>query len=876
MPKNSASALEIILDWSMSRPVWQRDALRRIVTDGKLTQDDVNDIMVLLKSEHGRGDTEVKGMPLEYEHLAINPNSEDSVRLNSLENVVGVNQIISDQILSFEKDGITIIYGGNGAGKSGYARVLKKACRARHAGKIIPNAFGASTDDKATAIMKITIGGRDETEVRWEDSDHPHPILSAISIFDRDCATIHVRDKTTVAFRPFGLDIPHELASLSTKIKDILTEERKAVEDNQSSTLLNSSWSTTTVVGSYLSSLTADSDINTFRSYGDLTEEQIERMNILANDLQRDPAKLSLEHRIYADSVNRVLKSIQEVIHITSDETFSKIKQLADSARTKRTAANLAADAAFGDKCVPGVGTDAWRTLWEAARNYARNVAYPGMPFPPVENSVCVLCHSPLDDDARERMNSFERFIRENVNAQAEIAETEYNNEYSTFMGNINHINSMIQLCKGTPFSDNNLAERIRVFLEAALTRHAALKRSLESGKAAMIPTWPPSPIQELVDLEGYHRKYADQIEVTSNPEARAKLFGELEDLRDRSKVDALLPYVDAEIKRLRYLELLDNCIKDLSTRSITALGNRIADEMITPQIQDRFKGEMDRLMNNRVQVKTIRSGGEYGSPQYQIQFISNTDAPVYGILSEGELGTVAIAAFMTELATASHKSALVFDDPVSSLDHRWRDRVAKRLVEEASVRQVIVFSHDLVFVNDILDRARYGEVKTKELTLVRDKNGTGLVTQGFPWEWGKVSERINKLKGYANSASEIYAEDSETEYRQVVHSIYSKLRATWERAIEDIAFSGVINRHRDYINTSNFFKVSAINEDDCNRLRSSYKKCSSLTDAHDPSRGHHINVPSPDEVLEDIEILENWVADLTKRQIELGHNSKN
>jgi wobble nucleotide-excising tRNase len=33
-----------------------------------------------------------------------------------------------------------------------------------------------------------------------------------------------------------------------------------------------------------------------------------------------------------------------------------------------------------------------------------------------------------------------------------------------------------------------------------------------------------------------------------------------------------------------------------------------------------------------------------------------------------------------------------VYDDPVSSLDYKWREGVARRLVQEAKTRQVIVF----------------------------------------------------------------------------------------------------------------------------------------------------------------------------------------
>jgi len=40
-----------------------------------------------------------------------------------------------------------------------------------------------------------------------------------------------------------------------------------------------------------------------------------------------------------------------------------------------------------------------------------------------------------------------------------------------------------------------------------------------------------------------------------------------------------------------------------------------------------------------------------------------------------------------------------VIDDPVTSLDHRWKDTIAKRLVAEAACRQVVAFTHDLHFL---------------------------------------------------------------------------------------------------------------------------------------------------------------------------------
>jgi hypothetical protein len=45
--------LKEILDWSSSRPPWQRDALRRLVTKGRLQASDLEELTELCKATHG-------------------------------------------------------------------------------------------------------------------------------------------------------------------------------------------------------------------------------------------------------------------------------------------------------------------------------------------------------------------------------------------------------------------------------------------------------------------------------------------------------------------------------------------------------------------------------------------------------------------------------------------------------------------------------------------------------------------------------------------------------------------------------------------------------------------------------------------------------
>ena len=160
----------------------------------------------------------------------------------------------------------------------------------------------------------------------------------------------------------------------------------------------------------------------------------------------------------------------------------------------------------------------------------------------------------------------------------------------------------------------------------------------------------------------------------------------ERDELADRATLQAHLPAVKAEIERLKAIRFLDDCLADTTTNAITKLGNDIADQVLTPRLRDRFAEEIIGLVGASIRVEMVRAGGQYGSPQYQIRLLAKPDAKVPDILSEGEQTCVAIAAFLAELATAPHSSALVFDDPITSLDHKWRHKVAERLVAEAAV----------------------------------------------------------------------------------------------------------------------------------------------------------------------------------------------
>ncbi|HEY5814408.1 MAG TPA: AAA family ATPase, partial [Terrimicrobiaceae bacterium] len=261
------------------------------------------------------------------------------------------------------------------------------------------------------------------------------------------------------------------------------------------------------------------------------------------------------------------------------------------------------------------------------------------------------------------------------------------------------------------------------------------------------------------------------------------------------------------------------------------------------------------------------RSGGKYGSPQYQVRLFAKPDAKVQNILSEGEKTCVALAAFLTELATAAHHSTLVFDDPVCSLDHRWRKEVARRLVAEVKQRQIVVFTHDLLFVNDLHDLALEQKQAIRCFTLHRGSAGAGIVAEGLPWKGKSVEDRIDKLEKDAREAKKLYDNNEDEAYREKAASIYNKLRTAWERALEDLAFSRVVLRHRDYIDFKPLKRVTVLTESDCDTFQAGFQKCCDEVDAHDPSRGRNAEARPPHELMQDIQMLNTLVGVLRDRQ---------
>mgnify|MGYP003361702846 CR=1 FL=1 len=848
-----------ILVWSQNRPLWQRDALRRIVLNGYPDAEALAELLALCKKEHGDPSVTLTAKPLSKDHLPVDPGAGESISLSGITNVSGVNQLASGQTLAFEKSGLTIIYGPNGTGKSGYTRILKNACRSRHAGEIMPDVYSSSPTGTAKADLKIARASGATETVPWENDGEPEEMLSAITVFDRDAASVHVQKKNEVWFRPFGLDIPDDLAGVCQEIKARLTTEKETLEKKRNSVFDNPIWSSRSALGKALSALQHDTDISAIKPKSPFSDADEARLTKLQADLAQDPAVAAKAQRDFATQLDQLESYLKRIELVLNDESIQALHAAKKNADDMRAAANTAAHDAFSGLALEGVGETVWRTLWESARSYSQVAKEDGASFPPASGDICVLCHQEIDEPTAVRMLGFEDFIKKDTETKAAEAERVFLEAEQKFRAVAVHVNKVSATYRSLKTSNFPLARRVLRFI--ALARRVQVQTLAQlDGEDVPNPLTLSESVATAVGTEATQtRAYATSLDDASGGEAREAVLNELADLQDRKQSRELLDIARTEILRLAELKRIEDCLRDTATTAITRLGNEIADNLITPRMRDRFQQEIVALAGNRVRVEVVRSGGKFGSPQYEVKLYANPKAKVHDVLSEGEQTCVALASYLTELANAAHTSALVFDDPVSSLDHRWRSKVAKRLAKEADVRQVIVFTHDMIFVNDLAQLASERNTPIGLAHLSRGQDVVGIVNKDLPWTASSIRDRIDKLEKKARDAKRLFEANDDEGYKTEVTSLYSRLRATWERALEDIVFANVVIRHRDYIDTKRLKQVTALEDTDVQAFQSGFKKCCDFVDAHDPSRGHDPEPPEPAEIMSDIQALKDW-----------------
>ena len=866
------SILQEIFGWAQGLPAWQSDAVARLLAKQTLTVEDIDDLFALLKVAHGIPDP--KGRTpnaLTADQIPAPVKASMHVELLAIKNMRHVNAIAENQRLPFGSTGLTVIYGDNGSGKSGYSRVLKRACRARDQIEAIhPNAnLPTGNASAAEAEFEITVNGTAQ-EIHWTNGKAAPPELSSLAIFDSRCARAYLDNEDDFSYVPYGLDVFEGLAKVCKQLKSkIESEQGQFSVDLTAFAPLQGD----TPVGKLIAALSAKTTTVQIETLTTLSLKELGQHVELEKSLkENNPKEKAQQLRLRARRIATIAANATSKGALVDETVVTKLHGLAGSFRTAQDAAALAAQQfKEGENLLPGTGGEAWRELFDAARKFALE-SHPDKAFPELgADAPCPLCQQPLVEGAA-RLLRFESFIQQEAEKASQARRTALAAEYKPFAAHVLNLNLDDVTYGEIEALDQQLAVDARAFEQVLTTRQVAIKAAVVSHQWDGADAELVNPAARLQALTDKLNAEADTLEKASDEKARAALQKQFGELDARVRLNQIKGAVITAVSRLSHQAKLTQCLSALKTNAISLKSSELAEKVVSKELAEALNREFKSLGVGTLSV-SLQSRSDKGKALHKLKLELPQNRSPSEILSEGEQRAITLGSFLAEVGLSGGKGCIVFDDPVSSLDHRRRERVAKRLADEAAHRQVIVFTHDIYFLCILAEEAKSAGVPITTQSLTRSTEGFGIADPDLPFEGKSVAKRIGALKAQHQLIAKLHKDGAEQEHRLQTVDAYFRLRMTWERAVEEILLRKVILRFRKGVETQRLAEV-IVDDSDYAKVDAGMTKCSNYA-AHDKAMMGGVAVPEPDDLLADIMALETWRGQIEKRSVETAKKRK-
>ena len=828
------SIAESMLTWSNGLKGWQRDLLRRLAIGEVLSPGNYRMYAdVIIENEIANSGPwivdpapsfmEAEFTPLAADHLQAEASEQPPVRVTKILHVEGANALAPGAEVTFEPEGLTIVAGRNGSGKSGLTRLLKQVCVSRAPESIVANAFGPK--QVPSAVVTYATGDLSAVDVSWTSSAlDVSSDLHRVRIFDAHTAVAHLAGSAEVAYVPPVLQI---LSDYTTALGLIGADIAQSIALNQSDAR---TWPELNVgiLRTIFENIGTSSAKESLANLSELKDDEVAELAVLPEKIREatssDPAELALQATGRGQQLAVISNKFVAVATELSSSKLDTYFQARNAWRAAKRAADATAEEISRDALLPGAGSAAWKALWAAAEALAAEHEHTIVDFADESGTErCVLCHQELGDEAAHTLHTFREWIESASQTVATEAQRVFESKHKLIAAL--ELETLATETDVTVYSlhDTKAGERLRSIQEDALRlREMVLSESTDD------PDLSDNNVHgRLVAISDAMAAAADAEKlaatsyaaVDSSAATVSVLNQKLADLTLRKSLKASLAEVGAEHDRSLRNERLVLAAKQCDSRQASTLNTKLSKEYVA-KVANAFKLETQRFKLTKTPVELIFDRTSRGVSFIKVVVAGAPTIPVATVLSEGERRVAAIAGFFADLTESGDTSTLVFDDPVSSLDQEYRDAVAHRLLLESKTRQVLIFSHDNAFVHclyeqkramDTAERAAGGESATTQvhyLHIARTSTGTGVLTDAQHWRHVPIKERISRLHLRIQAAEAIHRAADEIAYEKEAKDIVGSIRETWEAFVEQDLLDGIVMRHERSVHTQKLKRI--------------------------------------------------------------------
>lgn len=851
--KQEEKRTEGLKTWLDGKPYWERFLWFRYLSNGVLDESDIEKCYHYLLEDNklnqeipGREEIVFSGLNFDN-----NETPKAKVVLSKIENLQDVNATDDQCAIEFGEN-LTIIYGDNGSGKSGIGRLLSNACLSRKTRRILPNVKTVSSGvvTKAKADFHLTTASGLQT-INYS-VDEVHELLKSFSVFDHECALIHLDSENEVGFVPSKLQIFDDI------FKGISSLESKLLEDSKLRRKENPTEGVFIGNSGIVRFLSSISHLSTDKQIEDallFTEDDkqllSEKKALLLEKQKQDISRQKKELTDESNDLNIFKNTLFNKRSTLSALKASELNLLIKEVKSKREIAEKLSLKNFEFTSFKNIGSPEWRSLIAAAEKLYQKETISNEGVVP---NYCLLCHQAVNNKEKTLFNQYWEFLKG-------TAET----ELSTAKDNLaNYLVNLEKTFSTWPsFSDTEIA--VKILKKDSVSEIVKLKTAFDDLGIQLL-SWIENARNEQEIVFADTKIDLDFISalVTQKKEAGSKLVDPTQEiktvseevayLQHKQQASGLLLKIKEYVAWLRWQKAASMINLSSVRGNITRKKTEIMSELVISEYVNIFNEETQKLDCNFGLKVGSRGCDAKTVKELKLDFAQGHNPS--DILSEGEQTVSALADFLTEARINKNNSGIVFDDPVNSLDHLRKTIIARRLVDEAQVRQVIVLTHDISFLLDLQTFSDASSVVYAPVSIRKNGDRIGVIKQELPWFAQTIKSRVGILKNELPILKKLEDGDQDI-YRKEVKGWYELLREAWERAIEERLFNGVVQRFKHAIQTQKLNKIS-VTPELIKEVNDGMTESSKWL--HDMSSGINPAIPKNAKLAGDLKLLEDLI----------------
>jgi len=799
------SGLSLLVDWANAQDHWIRKLVGEVIETRRRLSDQRIDALydlLLREKELAAGDR------VHVEALfagAASSSPETAIRLGSLGHVENVNALAPNQEIEFHPR-LTICFGENASGKTGYVRILKRAAAVRTAEPVLPNVLAGGSGGTPSAKIKVIVGEEDRV-IEWHGEQGVEP-LTRIDVFDARAAVLHLAEDLTYSYTPADLSffplvtdaIERVQAKLQTARDERLPRANPFVNRFQRESRLYPK----------IEGLGASTDLQELAALAEVSEEEAtalpglrEKVEALRSGSVREQVARVEQSRA---SLARALETAEVIVALHRDAYAEAITTL----RAARADHERATREALAGEEVPGILGESWKKFIEAAEGYIWEI---GVDPYPASGEPCAYCRQPLGDAAVSLLRKYRDYCNDALRKAVEQAR-----ERVRTLGAPVRDLPLDELERGLDslvqaLEDPGQPPQAIAVAQEVIAHGRVFRQRLQAEEDC------PAPPQGLREAPAILRAVVDAAEATvadlrkqgaERERALADEQARLRQLEARLTLRELMPAIRDHVEAARWADRAESFLRPFQgvKKSLTETSKQASAEVMNRDFQRRFEAESEALRAPRVTLDFPGRGGEARRKKLL--------APGHGlgeILSEGEQKVVALADFLAEASLKPDRSPIVLDDPVTSLDHKRLQHVVDRLVELSRGRQMVVFTHDIWFAAELLARFERSPRECAFFNVAAEDGRVGEVTRASHPRTDTFKDRGKRVQRLIDGAER---ESGETR-QAMVEQGYSELRGACEVVVERDLLQGVTERYRPNV------RMTTLDQIRCDRLPAAF-----------------------------------------------------